>query len=716
MAEREFLSFSDTLNTAVTEPRHRSRQPTKRRMVLSTMGLTAVAIAQPILDLLGRSPDFFIARAAPAGDVILVGILLGITAPLVLAGSVLLAYLIRPIAGRVIHMSICAAMGALLAISLIRLSPIDDQPWVLAIGTALLFGALLSWSFYRFEWMQSFLSLMAVAPIAVTVAFLFFSPTADVAWGLGPATGSQSAPVGNPAPLVMLVFDEFPIASVIDIEGHIQEAHFPGLAQLANDATWFRNAVGTQQATRDALPTLLTGISQAPGEKLPHYSDHPSSIFTLLGNDYEIDAIETLTQICPVVVCSEGSRDVGDFGDRWASLSADLGFVTGHLLLPGALSSELPPIDQNWGDFAPASAERPDKWSIHDRMQSQLRADRRNTVDRFLAELEEPLEQTEFHFVHLPLPHRPWMYTPTGRMYAARPGFPGADRDGWGSNDFLVEQAYQRHLIQTQYVDGIIGSVVDKLTESGSYDPSIVVVAADHGVAVRPDQHQRSVQNETVGDIAAVPLFIKAPHQSRGVIDDYRALVTDIVPTIAALVDAETPWPVDGSDLFDPSRPERSASVMMGQARSVTFDADGDEKLRVVSYHSAYFGDRGPFGLAPLGYADLLGSTVGVSDSGDLATAKLDFPELYNDVDLESDPLPIHLSGKVDGRLSSSDVLAVTIESRIVALTETWDDDGILRFQAMLPPDSLKPGQNEFGLYAVHRAGDDYSYSLIRQP
>jgi hypothetical protein len=34
----------------------------------------------------------------------------------------------------------------------------------------------------------------------------------------------------------------------------------------------------------------------------------------------------------------------------------------------------------------------------------------------------------------------------------------------------------------------------------------------------------------------------------------------------------------------------------------------------------------------------------------------------------------------------------------------------------MLPLDTLKSGENEFGLYAVHRVGEDYSYSLIRQP
>jgi hypothetical protein len=614
-------------------------------------------------------------------------------------------------------MSILAVLGALIANSVIRLSPIDQQPWFVAVALGLLFGAVLSWNYYRIDWMQSFLNVMAVAAPVVTVVFLFFSPTSEVAWGMGPATGSQSAPVRNPAPLVMLVFDEFPIASVMDTEGQIQGDYFPALAELSNDATWFRNAVSTQQATRDAIPALLTGISQVPGDKLPHYADHPSSLFTLVGNDYEVNAIETLTQICPEVVCSEGSREVGDFDERWTSLSADLSIVTGHLLLPRSLSSDLPPIDQNWGNFAPVSVERPDQWAVHDRMQDQLEADRRTGVEQFLAGLDEPLEPREFHFYHLPLPHRPWMYGPDGRTYAARRGHPGAERGGWGPNGFLVEQAYQRHLLQTQYADSIIGSVVSRLKESGSYDRSIVVVTADHGIAVRPGQHPRSIRGETVGDIAAVPLFIKAPHQGRGVVDDYRAIVTDIVPTVAGLVNAEIPWAVDGIDLFGSTRPQRLESTMMGQARSITFGVDGSEKLKVVSYHSTYFGNRGPFGLAPLGYAELLGVTVKTErNAEDLVTAELDHPELYTEVDPELEPLPIRLSGTLDGALSSGDVLAVTVDSRIVALTESWDDDGTLRFQAMLPPSILKPGENEFGFYAVYNDGEDYSYRPVEQP
>ncbi len=68
-------------------------------------------------------------------------------------------------------------------------------------------------------------------------------------------------PVGEPAPVVMIVFDEFPVASLLDGEGNIQAEHFPNFARLAADGTWFRNAVGVHQQTEKAIPTILTGVS-----------------------------------------------------------------------------------------------------------------------------------------------------------------------------------------------------------------------------------------------------------------------------------------------------------------------------------------------------------------------------------------------------------------------------------------------------------------------
>ena len=66
-------------------------------------------------------------------------------------------------------------------------------------------------------------------------------------------------PVEPAAPVVMIVFDEFPVATLIDEQGEIRAEDFPGFARLAQDGTWFRNAVGSHERTEEALPTILSG-------------------------------------------------------------------------------------------------------------------------------------------------------------------------------------------------------------------------------------------------------------------------------------------------------------------------------------------------------------------------------------------------------------------------------------------------------------------------
>ena len=78
----------------------------------------------------------------------------------------------------------------------------------------------------------------------------------------------------------------------------------------------------------------------------------------------------------------------------------------------------------------------------------------------------------------------------------------------------------------------ILDQILDQLDRAGVYDDSLIVVVADHGIAIKPNVvHRRVILPDTVGEIAAVPLFIKRPHQTEGGIDDYRAQTTDVLPT-----------------------------------------------------------------------------------------------------------------------------------------------------------------------------------------
>lgn len=97
----------------------------------------------------------------------------------------------------------------------------------------------------------------------------------------------------------------------------------------------------------------------------------------------------------------------------------------------------------------------------------------------------------------------------------------------------------QRHLLQVEFVDTLIGKLMKRLQEVQLYDPGLIVVTADHGVSFWPNETRRAVRGSHVADILRIPLLIKAPFQKNGLVSDHRISVVDIVPTIAAMLGIE---------------------------------------------------------------------------------------------------------------------------------------------------------------------------------
>ncbi|HEX2154034.1 MAG TPA: sulfatase-like hydrolase/transferase [Acidimicrobiia bacterium] len=684
-------------------------------IALSIGAMTSLAVAQPLLDLLGRNPEFFLARAAPALDVILLGLGLGMIVPVLVAGIVQAVFRLHTETGLAIHAVLLALLGALATSAILNhLFPSEPPDW-LTDGFAVATGIGMAWSYHSFLPVRTALRYASIAPLLVTVAFVFLAPSSQLVWSTASKAEPFSATVGDPAPIVMVVLDELPVASIIDEKGNILSRHFPGFARLAEDGTWFRNAVGLHQQTTVALPTIVTGVRAPLEGKVPSAADYPYTVFSLLDGAYEVNAVESVTELCPDTACESQSRELVPAGERWRRLGSDLAVVSGHLFLPDALTGHLPPIDQSWGDFGAAEIAEARGWSMRRRIGELIEADRRSTVNRFLTMLDKPLGDGEFYFAHLMFPHWPWMHLPDGRPYAEDGSIPGFGPDGWSSNPWLVEQAYQRHLLQVQYVDNVVGEIVERLEFHGSYDETMIVVLADHGGAIRPNiQERRWIVPETVGDVAAIPMFIKRPHHRQPAIDDYRAETIDVLPTIADVLKVSIPWQVDGVSLFAEKRPRRTESTMLAKQGSVTYGTSGTEKLDIAQYHLSYFGDRGPFEIAPKGYAGLLGQDVtgsNISQPMGLQVA-LDHPDRYAEVDLNADFVPALLTGTVEGDIDEDYVLAIAVNGTVEAVTRTWVDDGRARFQAMIPPTSLIDGSNTVEVLMV--LGPDDERTLAR--
>jgi hypothetical protein len=505
----------------------------------------------------------------------------------------------------------------------------------------------------------------------------------------------------------MVILDEFPIASLIDENGEIQEDLYPGFAKLSNDGTWFSNAVTVQQQTENSVPAILTGRNPPPN-KIPTAGDHPFNLFTLLADSYDLKVIESVTDLCPEYACENTTRPQFGAGERWSTLVDDLRVVAGHLFLPAAWTKDLPPIDSSWSNFSGGDGG---DFDIIDRFQEATYEDGRVvSIAQFNDSILSSDDVSTLYYLHALLPHVPWEYLPSGQKTVSSVVAPGSVSPGWGSDEWLVDQGYQRHLLQVGYADKIMVELIERLESQGMYDDALIVVMADHGVAVRPDiYHRRWATEDTVGDIAAIPLFIKRPHHDDGGADHYRAETVDVLPTIADVLDVAVPWTMDGVSLFSDERPERLQSQIEGAEGVIVFGVDGSEARALAARKIEHFGSDGPFGLAPGGHADFLGVSVEtlVLEETDAYDARLMNSTNYQDVDLAAPALPTWVRGtmKTPNTEYEHEIVAVAVNGEIAAITRTFETDkGETAFGMMIPPDSLINGNNDITLLLIKDA------------
>lgn len=662
-------------------------------VITSLVVLSTFALAQPMLDLLGRNPEFFLARSAPPQDIVLLAVVLLVGLPAVAVGIAFVARLIGPRTGAVVHGALMVALGAVLVAQIVNLTPLAGLPgWLIGL-TAAVVGMGLMLAFLEWPLVRTAVRWLAVSPAVFGFLFLVSSPTSQLlaAEDLAAPSGIE---VGAPAPVVLIVLDEFSLATIIDGNGNLLEDHYPSLARLARDGIWYRNAVGVHQQTEDAMPAILSGIDVDPGPSIPTAGDHPRTLFALLSDSHEISASESVTDLCPGYACSDAVRTVVPFGQRWEALGRDLSLVQAHLVLPRQVTEGLPSISQNWGDFATRGSG--DDFDIIERFHANLDADRRGQVERFLSNLGTTADEPTFHFAHLLFPHIPWDYLPDGRFYPAPTPAPGSTRTGWGDDPWLVAQVNQRRMLQTQYVDGVIGRVIEVLETRGDYDETLLVVLSDHGSADVPGvEHRRTITPDTVGHVAAVPFFVKPPGGGGGAIDDYRAETIDVVPTIADVLDVEIPWEVDGTSLVADDRPERTESTMRGPKGSVAFGVDGSEVREAASWMTSWFPGGDPWRLAPRGFGDLLGTPVDRFEvvESDGAGAVVDRADRYRDLDLDGEPFPALMTGRVVFPVTATgtEIVAVAVDGVIHGVARVFDPIGSrANFQMMLPPSAFE--------------------------
>ena len=609
--------------------------------------LSAFALAEPLFDLLGKNAEFFGARGSTSWDVVLFALTLLFVPPaLLLAVEAIVPSRTRP----VVHAVFVAALVGLIVLQAIRAA--GAPGWLLVVLAALA-GAAAAALYVRFDAARLLLTVLAPAPLVFLALFLFSSGVSTLTFS---GTPSAYAAAGERprAPVVMIVFDELPVNSLLDARGRVDPVRFPHFAELARGSTWFANESVVSEGTLHGVPSLLTGLYPRPGE-LPIYHDHPRNLFTLLGTSARLHVFETETHLCPPKLC----RSSGDsLEGRLGSLYADTSVVYLHELLPDDLASGIPSVSSGWQGF----------WK-----DGGGQADPERRFDTFLPTVR-PERGPAIWYLHFLLPHSPWRFLPDGQRYAIRPapGWTGAEV--WNGNQAAVDQYWQRHLLQLGNADRLLGRLLARLRSTGLYDRSLLVVTADEGLSFRAGEKRRPASAANLPDISYVPLFVKLPHQQRGRVVRSATRSVDVLPTIAAAAGVTIPWHVDGQSLLSRVRPERFVSVAKDHGRRLVVPAAELEARREAALRRqvALFGSDEPtsrlFGLGR--YRALLGRRLAGLTVRPGGRVELDSLDLSSNL--------VQVSGRVAGSVHD---VAVESHGTIVAVVPAE----ARRFWALVP-------------------------------
>lgn len=675
-------------------------------------GLWALGGAQPLLELLGRNPTFFVAANASDARILAFLAVVLFAVPLVALGAMALSRRFRAPVPQVVRTLLLGIGAGLFGLSIGRRILGESTVGHLAIACAAVALVLIA----DRRWPRV-VEGMRYASVAVLVfGGLFLLSPAGALIGQADAAVVEDVRIGRPDDIVMVILDELPTASLLGADGTIASERFPNFARLADASVWYRNAVTDHSYTTEAVPAILSGqVMENP--PAPAGANYPENLFTLLGERYEIDAREELTSLCPPDLCAP-------VDSTFSQMLSDSWVVFRHQTLPARWRSSLPPVDQGWGRFAdsPDTAADPldepfEAWTQRQARVASRTAYRTEPLETLAAQLSEPPgARPELRVVHAVMPHLPWEREPGGALYttSAESDVP-VDTDGrWIENEGAVTGSYQRHLLQVGHVDRLIGDLLDALESSGRWDDTVLVVVADHGVTFDPRSHRRRPNPSTADEVYRIPLFIHTPDGPQGEIRDDRVHNGDLLPTLVDALDIETDWTFTGPSLLEPSDAPARATVY-SRAGPVEIDPSLDPLMEVVERNTdrlphgedwrsvAAPGEAGALVGTPLADLDI-GSSLGPVTVDDLADLRA--------TDRSSGFLPVMVQATFEGD-DPPDQLLVAIDGVVAGagIPQRSDD----AFTTILDPSVLSDGEHDVDVLAWN-AGRVHAVDLADAP
>ena len=667
------------------------------RRALDIGGLSALALAYPLFDVLSRSPEFFVARNTTTTHVVLLAGIVCFMVPALLVGVARIGEKLHTSARAYVHEAILALL--VIALVMTWLNRIDSLAVWAGVSLSIAVGLASVVGYRRADAVRLFVTALSPAILVVPVWFLL---NGNVRAALNPTAEQFAvAEFNETPPIVFILFDELPLNSLLDEHYEIDADRYPNFSALAAQSYWFRNTTTVSSETMWAVPAVVSGTYPLERGAVPTRRYYPNNLFTVLSERYEMTVFGSFSQLCPTPSCQ---GDVIESEEKTLRLAADSSVILGHIVLPEPLTRGLPTIVGDWSGFARAPAQP--------ETDGDVPQSRRTEFERFLATIEND-GGAHLYFLHTLLPHMTFEFVPSGRRYAG-PDYQGREvggRDLFEATDRgLVDSLYQRHLLQVGFVDRLIGQLVDRLREQDLYDSALIVVTADHGASYRQGLHRRALTSDNASDIALVPLFVKLPEQQAGIVSDSNAQTIDILPTIAGALSFDLPFGVDGRSLLDEAGPRRGRKTFVQRSLdSVRVETIGDipsQSRESVAHKVSTFGSHSNtrlYGVGPS--AALLGidvSVLAVAHPSLLTLASSNF-QLFREIIRSERALRMYVTGVLDIPQDEPIQLAIALNGVIAATTESYREDGVWAFAAMLPEDGLLDGVNDVKLFAIEQ-------------
>jgi hypothetical protein len=666
--------------------------------------LWTFAVAQPLFDLLKDNPEFFAARGSSGFDIVSFSLLLVLLPPALLLAIELLIGLAGPRFRTGAHMVLLGGLMALIAAQALKKSLGASDVVLIALAVAI--GAAVAALWARAEPVRSFLNVLSPVPLVFLLLFLFSGQISELAF----PSEAKARSIGGVAraPIVVVLLDELPSDTLVDDQDRIDAKRFPGFGELAKNATWFRNAYTVYDSTERAQPAIMDGDLPAK-DRQPISSDHPNSIFSLFAKTHRMNVDEEATSVCSQNVCTD-TLDSESYGARVSSMAEDLGLVWLHVVSPPEIENSLTSVSENWGNFGggdQTEATEPGPEERHTRANLN-----RGRAARFQAWMEriEPGRRPALNFKHTLMPHVPWQYLPTGRLYRRAPNdaIPGLSTQSYedqGQLDVLL----QRHFLQTGFADYELQRLWKRLKSQGLWDESLIVVAADHGVAFPHARERRRLSRSTAREIAPIPLFIKAPGQTQGKVDDAWVETIDILPTIFDILNLDPRVKMDGRSAFSPEVQNRDELRFLirntFEVLKIPAEDFKRERQQIIDRNNRLFGSGsdGPGRIFEIGpHPELIGkpaTAAGAPLDVDFANA-----DEYTHVDPASGYVPVHVVASVNGPDRHPRDIAIAVNGTIRAVGNTFTlavgNPGEL-VSVMVPESAFQKGRNRVQVLQV---------------